>query len=297
MHFFETYDFFNFSLFNTNFSAIFDKNFTFHNWVKFAPATPHSHETWELYFVKSGNVSIDCCSKHISICACQSVIIPPKTEHFITDTKNDAIFGSIRFCFSVLENDKIGTSLREMLQKIALSPLDCKNEISDEFDVLRNMYKDYTEKQDKKLWLYPQITAHSMIFFSYVFETFSNAEHSFKSSDFNTGKDLSPMIIEFFMMYASDDNITIKMLADNLNYSVSQTNRILKSKFGKSFRTLIKETRIKKAEYYLTRTDFSIQKISEILGFKETKNFNKSFKDTVGVTPNAYRKNNTGILL
>ena len=294
MHFFETYDFFNFNLFNMNFSAIFDKNFIHENWITFAPTTPHSHETWELYFVKSGAVLIDCCHKEITISSNQAAIIPPEIDHFIIRTENDASFGSIRFCFSVLENDKIGFSINEMIEKIALTPIDCDKETSLELDTLRRLYKEYYIQ--KNLWFYPKLTAQSMVFFSSILETVSKTDVLVSSSGFNTKKDISPMIIEFFMLYASDDSITINDLAENLNYSVSQTNRILNQKFGKSFRTLMKETRIKKAKYYLLRTDFSIQKISEILGFKETKNFNKSFKETVGVTPTAYRKNNVGLL-
>ena len=297
MHFFETYDFFNFNLFNINFSAIFDKNFVHENWIKYAPTTPHSHETWELYFVKSGMVLMDCRHEKIAVGAGQSVVIPPETDHFIVSTEDDASFGSIRFCFSILENDKIGISINELLEKSALIPIGCEKEIIAEFDHLRHLYNDYSEQQDKKLWLYPKVTAQAMVFFASILETISKTEAPVSNSGFNTKKDISPMIIEFFMLYASDDSITINNLAENLNYSVSQTNRILNQKFGKSFRTLMRETRIKKAKYYLTRTDFSIQKISDILGFKEPKNFNKSFKETVGITPTVYRKNNTTRIL
>lgn len=293
MHFFETYDFFNFNLFNINFSAIFDKNFIHENWVKFAPTTPHSHETWELYYVKSGAVIMDCRHEHIKISADQTVIIPPDNDHFIANVEKDSSFGSIRFCFSVLENDNIGVFIGDMLEKIVLTPIDCPKQTVSEFDTLKELYKEYFEHQDKKLWLYPKLTAQSMIFFSSILETVSKTKAPVSNSGFNIKKDISPMIIEFFMLYASDDSITINDLAESLNYSVSQTNRILNQNFGKSFRALMKETRIKKAKHYLTRTDFSIQKISEILGFKETKNFNKSFKETVGVTPTVYRKNNS----
>lgn len=293
MHFFETYDFFNFNLFNINFSAIFDKNFIHENWIKFASTTPHSHETWELYFIKSGSLLLDCRHEHIKISTGQTVIIPPNADHFIASVEENSSFGSIRFCFSVLENDNIGVSISDMLEKFVLTPINCSKNTEAEFDILRKLYKEYFEQQDKKLWLYPRLTAQSMVFFSTVFETISKTKAPVATSGFNVKKDISPMIIEFFMLYASDDSITINDLAESLNYSVSQTNRILNQNFGKSFRALMKETRIKKAKHYLTRTDFSIQKISEILGFKETKNFNKSFKETVGVTPTVYRKNNS----
>ena len=297
MHFFETYDFFNFNLFNINFSAIFDKNFIYDNWMRFAPTTPHSHETWELYFVKTGAIYMNLQQKQVSVVAGQSIIIPPEAEHCIIETQDDVSFGSIRFCFSIPENDKIGVSISEMLERISTIPFTCKKEITADFDLLRQMFKDYSEKSDEKLWLYPRITAQAMVFFSCIMETISKTAYPVTYPGFNDKRDISPMIIEFFMLYASDDTITITDLAKNLNYSVSQTNRILNQRFGKSFRTLMKETRIKKAKYYLTHTDFSIQKISEILGFKESKNFNKSFKETVGVTPTMYRKNNTSMPL
>ena len=92
------------------------------------------------------------------------------------------------------------------------------------------------------------------------------------------------------MLYLSDSDITLTRLAESLNYSVAQTNRILQQKFGKSFRQLVNDNQIRKAKYYLLRTDFSIGKISEILVFKKSKYFNSFFKRTEGITPTQYRK-------
>ncbi len=291
MHFFEKYDFFNFSTFNMNFSAIFDELFLLENRTNTASVTPHSHETWELYFVKSGNITVDYGSQLLSLGNCQVAIIPPDIEHLVKECSDNASFGSVRFCFSCNENDKIALTISDMINKTTLVPISCDPNMVSEFDKLRQVYKSYVENPPQKLWIYPKMTAQSIIFFSSVLETMAYVENPIKSSNFTAKKDISSMIIEFFMLYASDDSVTINDLAENLSYSVSQTNRILNQKFGMSFRTLMKETRIKKAKYYLTRTDFSIHKISEILGFKETKNFNKSFKASVGITPTAYRKN------
>ncbi len=290
MHFFEAYDFFNFNTFNVNFSAIFDTVFLLENRTGKHFSTPHAHETWELYFVKSGSIRIDCNTESLTIGACQAAIIPPDIEHMVQADKPEDSYGSIRFCFSAYENDKIGLTITDMIKKTTLTPIPCAPSIISEFDALRHLYHSYVESPSQKIWIYPKITAQSLIFFSSVIQTIASVDSPVKNSNFTTKKDISPMIIEFFMLYASDDTVTINDLAENLNYSVSQTNRILNQKFGKSFRTLMKETRTKKAKYYLTQTDFSIHKISEILGFKETKNFNKSFKESVGVTPTVFRK-------
>lgn len=289
MHFFERYDFFNFQLFDMRVSTIFDDTFTKDIFANKLP-TPHYHESWELYIVKSGSLWVDYDSQTAEYPANSYVFIPPYTEHCITHNSDEMrSHVSIRFIISESEN-AIENYILQLLKNSALVPLKTTEEIMETLNRLQNLYRKYIETQKKQLWLYPNITATSMLLFTLLLENANcglpiHCPNTYKKDD-----DILQMIIEFIMMYASNSDITISHLAESLNYSVSQTNRILQKQFGKSFRELITEIRINKAKYYLTQTNFSIEKISSILGFKEAKNFNRSFKTFVGVTPMAYRR-------
>lgn len=81
-----------------------------------------------------------------------------------------------------------------------------------------------------------------------------------------------------------------RMTESNTNY-VSQT---INSTFGKNFRSFVNEYRIKVAmkrmmdnEHY---GNYSIQGISESVGYKSASNFIAAFKKTTGMTPSLYQR-------
>ena len=276
MKFFENYDFFNFQLFNINFTMILDKNFMEDCWLKVLPSHPHAHETWELYFVKRGTLWLDCNQNTIVLNEGQFTFVAPNTEHHILKFDPNPLLGSIRFTFSYDHFDTLGSTVEQLLLQSALCTFDATPEITANFLKLKESYCDYTNLKDREIWIQPKFTANCLQFITGILETAFDLS-SVQVNRYIQRKDLRPMIIEFFMYYASKD-FTISDLAESLNYSVSQTNRILQQLFGKSFRTLMNETRVKKAKFFLERSDFSISKISDLLGFTEPKNFSKSFK-------------------
>ena len=288
MRFFENYDFFHFQLFNMNFTMIFDHNFTEDCWLKELPTHPHAHETWEIYFVKRGTVEIDCKQTLISLSEKQFMFIPPEINHHVVNHDKDVSFGSIRFSFSFDSEDNIGRSIKQLLMQSILKPICATPETVACFDTLRAAYRDFVAQKDRKIWILPKFTSYCLHFLSSAMESTFELSTS-TLNKYISQRDLRPMIVEFFMYYASKD-FTISDLAESLNYSVSQTNRLLQQLFGKSFRSLMNETRIKKAKYFLQRSDLPISKISDLLGFKETKNFSKSFKSAEGVTPVQFRQ-------
>ncbi len=89
-----------------------------------------------------------------------------------------------------------------------------------------------------------------------------------------------------------DFNLTVlaQIIGSNTNY-VSQA---INTSFNKNFRTLLNEHRIKEAmrrmkdntEY----SNYSIQGISESVGFKSASNFISAFKKMTGMTPSLYQK-------
>lgn len=85
-----------------------------------------------------------------------------------------------------------------------------------------------------------------------------------------------------------------KLAGSNTNY-VSQA---INSTYGKNFRTFVNEYRVRVAMRRLTDTDFyanySVQGISESVGFKSVSNFIAAFKKTTGMTPSLYAKLSKG---
>lgn len=88
--------------------------------------------------------------------------------------------------------------------------------------------------------------------------------------------------------YASP--ITEKDLADSLNISVRQLSRICVDTFGKSFRDVLTEVRIRRAMRLLEETDIPSEQVSFDVGYAAPSSFYSVFRKKVGMTPSEYRK-------
>lgn len=96
-------------------------------------------------------------------------------------------------------------------------------------------------------------------------------------------------IAEDAFLYQSRD-LTLERLSALLNLSVRQTQRFLKTSFGKTFSQKLAEARMASAVQMLTGTDWSITRIGEEIGFSSLESFSTAFKRVMGCSPRQYRK-------
>lgn len=97
------------------------------------------------------------------------------------------------------------------------------------------------------------------------------------------------IFIDNYFFYNHQYNMTLCDLANKLNYSVAQTNRILNNLYGLSFKQKLIETRMKKSKYYLQYTNYSIDDIAFIVGYKSRNSFEAVFINYFGITPAAFK--------
>ncbi|MEE1186915.1 MAG: AraC family transcriptional regulator [Acutalibacteraceae bacterium] len=83
---------------------------------------------------------------------------------------------------------------------------------------------------------------------------------------------------------------TIEQLAKLSNMSVSHFHECFKSQVGCSAITYKHNMCVRKAQILLTKSDLSIEEISETLGFNSSVYFREVFKKTTGKSPSEYRK-------
>ncbi len=81
---------------------------------------------------------------------------------------------------------------------------------------------------------------------------------------------------------------SIGFVAKKLKISERTLRRRLNDE-GLNYRDLVKEVRLQSAKYYLDKTDIRIEQIAWQLGYKETANFRKSFKEMTGLSPRQWR--------
>ena len=86
----------------------------------------------------------------------------------------------------------------------------------------------------------------------------------------------------------NDTELSVEMIAAGVYLDSSYIRRIVSRQAGCTLSDLITRVRMKEAARLIRETDETIDKISEIVGYKEVGYFRKCFKRHFGVTPKQY---------
>lgn len=101
----------------------------------------------------------------------------------------------------------------------------------------------------------------------------------------------SAVIIEEYFLYEFQ-SLNLTELANRLNLSPRQTERLLMKCYGKTFSQKKAEARMSAAVFLLSEENSSISIISEKLGYSSAEHFTAAFKRYYGHSPSEYRKHN-----
>ncbi len=88
-------------------------------------------------------------------------------------------------------------------------------------------------------------------------------------------------------------DVTVQKTADKFFISTRSLNNLYNKHLGMSPKQYILNQKIEKGEYYLRSTNKNIDDIAMSLGFSSGFHFSKCFKNRNGISPTAYRKNNS----
>ncbi|EEG31816.1 transcriptional regulator, AraC family [[Clostridium] methylpentosum DSM 5476] len=86
------------------------------------------------------------------------------------------------------------------------------------------------------------------------------------------------------------NTVTLDDLANYLGYSRRHVSRLLKMHTNRNLSEIVNDLKIKNACIYLNNTGLPVDKISEIIGFKESSYFYKIFKKQMGCSISKYRQ-------
>lgn len=80
-------------------------------------------------------------------------------------------------------------------------------------------------------------------------------------------------------------------IADELNISISNLSKIIKSTTGYTFKELLQNKRLKQAQFLLSETRLPVTDIIYRVGYDNTSYFHRLFKEKFNVSPKKYRDN------
>jgi len=93
-----------------------------------------------------------------------------------------------------------------------------------------------------------------------------------------------------FIRDSSDSDITLEDVARHVVVSESHISHLFGQELGISFSAYLIKVRMEKAKQMLSTSDYSIAKISEMVGYDQPGYFSKVFKKHTGLTPGQFRR-------
>lgn len=86
------------------------------------------------------------------------------------------------------------------------------------------------------------------------------------------------------------ENVTLDQLAEKVHLNKYYLSHQFTNRYGTSPIKYLFTVRIKESQYLLTKTNYSISQVSQILGFSSASYFSQQFKKQVGMSPRDFKK-------
>jgi AraC-like DNA-binding protein len=99
---------------------------------------------------------------------------------------------------------------------------------------------------------------------------------------------MASQILKYMRENYSD--VSLETLSSHFFISSTHVSRVLKKKFGENYIQLLTEIRMKKAKDLLSVRGLSIESISGLLGYSDSRQFRRVFKETFDVSPSEFRE-------
>ena len=191
--------------------------------------------------------------------------IRPAIEQIFTDINNEKQIVSFNFAFfdilSVL-NRMVRESIR-----------DKKDSFLSKLDVLyENRFETIADAIDTLVYFCEEL---SIIFTKLKKEP--------------AGKDIFPHIIKFIEENYSNPNLNLPVIAEKMSLNPSYLTRSFKAKYGIPLMQYIDQFRFEKSKELLKKTEYSIRRIVETVGYFDENNFMRKFKKIEGISPSQFR--------
>lgn len=110
--------------------------------------------------------------------------------------------------------------------------------------------------------------------------------------EMNSGRtgDMVEHILQFVRQHYTNPNLSLTMIADQYGISEPYLSQLFKKYSGTNISIYIESLRFEKAKELLSSTNFTIQQITEQIGYNSPNTFNKAFKKNFGISPSVYRQ-------
>ena len=86
------------------------------------------------------------------------------------------------------------------------------------------------------------------------------------------------------------DEVTLPLIAKQFSYHPTYVSNLLKKETGETFSSILLKLRMERAVMMMKGTTLSNEEIATMLGYSNSSNFYKAFREFYGVSPREYLK-------
>lgn len=264
---------------------------------RYNPEFVHQHQFFEIVYVLNGHcrhtIYSPAGSEKLTCVNGDTLILPPGILHSImVDDDNSIILDILvrksSFDKAFLHNIPDTTVLADFFTSILYSPnhanyilfhTDNDQRIR---DLVFEIYREYTEAQ-----IYFPVLMNLLLAQLFMHILRGHSDSVTFSRDYPRDVDYIPMVIQY--MENNYTWLTVQDIATHFSFSPSHLGRIYKAFTSSTISESLRTIRMKKAADFLLGSPKSVEEIAGMVGYLDTTNFIRRFKQHYGQTPKQYR--------
>ena len=112
----------------------------------------------------------------------------------------------------------------------------------------------------------------------------------FFAASFRVRQEPLQLLMQYLEQHFSQPDITIKSIAQSLNFTPTYLCMLCKKGTGKTINSHLTDLRVEKACQLLKTTDMKLYKVGQAVGYNDGKYFFRVFRKATGMTPREYRE-------
>lgn len=245
----------------------------------------HFHTCYEVFLCKKGELTFFVDNQRVVISDGEMLIVSPEVYHASvagTDDTEDSEDMCFRFLVSS-NGQKSNIDLYNTISKI-LGETSVVVSVS---DALTDSVANICQKSEENDFY--SVFKYTCLFLTQLIEITGNIPER-REGVYADNTELRTHKIRVFITNNINKAITLKQVADYVSLSTRQTGRLIKFKFGCSFKEYITKLRMEKAGRLLMQKDRYVSEIVKEVGYTSERGFYTAFKNYFGCLPRQYRK-------
>ena len=252
----------------------------------------HSHASYELHSILEGEAVLECDTEEIHLREGESCIITPGTVHKSISVRDGGVKVSFSFFFEELKRQSSIDTYK--ILKTALGGKEGVITLGKTPAYSLYLKRTIAEFYSESPWSEARLKARFLLLLTEIIadlERMSDTAHTErKKRSGGSMYNLTRSLMEEYVTRSYNKSPSLKELSDVVHLSQKQTARLFRRYFTDGFARHIVRLRTDAAKYLLRTTSLSLREIASRVGYTSYNGLLKSFTDTVGMTPSAYRE-------